>query len=575
MTEIKNKNPLLEVLLPYKKIFVGVAVFTGILNLLMLVPSIFMLQVFDRVMSSRNEFTLLLLVAIMLFLYVIYGAIEGVRGLAVIKVSEELDKTLTSEVYEASFRRMLNQKGNQTSQLLNDLTTVRQFLTGQSIFQIFDMPWFPIYLVLLFAFNVWLGLYSLVSIIIIFSLTLLNEVFTKKPLQEANKYQSMSISDATNTIQNAEVIQALGMMPAMKSRWQNARRQGIDLQSMSSVRAAKIGTVVRFFRLTTQSLIMALSCILALENLVTAGMMVASNILLGRVLAPMEQFVGQWGIIQNTLSSYHRLKDVLNEQKAVYEKMSLPAPTGKLSIVSLSVNAPGSEKPIIHDISFSLEPNDILGIIGPSGSGKSTLARALLGIWPAADGEIRLDGADINSWNRDELGPNLGYLPQDVEIFQGTVAENIARFGQIIPEKIIQAAQSADIHDMVLKMPEGYNTRVGPGGLGLSGGQRQRLGIARAIYGNPKIIVLDEPNSNLDQSGEIALTKTIHDLKATGATVIIVTHRTSILQATNKLLLMVGGQLKSFGHRDQVFKQITSSVPTANPVQPMANGNGV
>jgi ATP-binding cassette, subfamily C, bacterial exporter for protease/lipase len=549
-------NLMIEILKPYKRVFRNVAIFTGVLNLLMLVPAIFMLQVFDRVMSSRNEFTLLLLVLIMLFFYVIHSALEGVRGLAVIRVSEELDESLNNKVYESSFRRMLAQKGNQTSQLLNDVTVVRQFLTGQSIFILFDMPWFPVYLVMLFAFNVWLGVYAVFSIVIISILTILNEVFTKKALQKANTQSSVSISDASNTIQNAEVIQALGMMSTMKGRWQKSRREGIDLQSLASERAAKLGTIVRFFRLTTQSLIMAVSCLLALENLVTAGMMIASNILLGRVLQPMEMFVSQWGTMQTTLSSYQRIKDVLQEEKSYTEKMSLPPPTGKISLKGLVVCSPQSDKPIIDGVSMELDAGDVLGVIGPSGSGKSTLVRALLGIWPVSEGEVRLDGSEISNWNRDELGGYLGYLPQDVEIFQGSIAENISRFGNVVPENVIEAAQKADIHGMVLNMPDGYNTLVGPGGLGLSGGQRQRLGIARAIYGAPKIVVLDEPNSNLDQIGEMALTKTIMSLRAAGSTVVVVTHRTNILQATTKLLVMANGKMQLFGDRDQVLKML-------------------
>jgi ATP-binding cassette, subfamily C, bacterial exporter for protease/lipase len=560
-------NPIIEVLKPFKKVFYGVAAFTATMNVLMLVPSFYMLEVYDRVLTSRNEFTLLMLSLMMLLLYVIYSYLEGVRGFATIKLGEAIDAAMNERVYTAAFELTLKQPGANGAQALNDLTNLRQFLTSAPLFAFFDAPWFPIYLAVVYVFNFWLGLFATVSVAILVVLTILNEALTKKPLGEAGKLSMVSVNLASNTMKNAEVLEAMGMLPAMRSRWFKLHQEFLDHQSLASQRAATISSISRFVRLTMQSLILGVGAYLVLLNQITAGMMIAASILLGRTLAPVEQVIASWKQFKGAVASYDRLKEMLNAYPERKDVMSLPRPMGHLSVENLVVAAPGAQKPVVQGVSFQLEPGDVLGVIGPSASGKSTLARALVGVWPTLGGSVRLDGADVHAWNKAELGPAIGYVPQDVEIFQGSLSENIARFGEIVPERVIAAATSAGIHEMVLRFPDGYNTLVGPGGGGLSGGQMQRLALARALHGDPSFIVLDEPNSNLDDAGERALVQALLQAKQRLATVVVITHRTSVLQAANKLLVMADGRVAMFGPTQQVLQKLQQNQqpPAQNP----------
>lgn len=569
---------LFAVLAPFKKVFYGVAAFTATMNLLMLVPSIYMLEVYDRVLTSRNEFTLLMLTLMMLLMYVIYGFLEGVRGFATIKLGEAIDAAMNQRVYTAAFEQSLDKPEVNSVQALNDLTNLRQFMTGSTLFSFFDAPWFPIYLLVVFAFDLWLGVFATVSVMVLIGLTILNEALTKKSLNMANRGSMASTNMATDTLRNAEVLQAMGMFPAMRIRWLKLHKEVMVHQSLASFRGASIGSVTRFVRLALQSLILGVGAFLVLKNEITAGMMIAASILLGRTLAPVEQVIGGWKQFKGAVASYERLKDMLNTYPERQQVMKLPKPSGRLLVEHLVVAPPGSKKPVVDDVSFQLQPGEVLGIIGPSASGKSTLARALVGVWPVQQGSVRLDGADVHTWNKEELGPSVGYVPQDVEIFQGSLAQNIARFGEIVPEKVIAAATAAGIHEMVLRFQDGYNTIVGPGGSGLSGGQKQRLALARALHGDPSFIVLDEPNSNLDEAGERALIESIERASQRLATVILVTHRTNILKATTKLLVMAEGKLVLFGpthlvmdklHQNQMIHQGTkdkeqAQLPQAN-----------
>lgn len=554
---MKQENPIAKVLAPFKKVFYGVAAFTATMNILMLVPSFYMLEVYDRVLTSRNEFTLLMLSLMMVLMYVIYSFLEGVRGFATIKLGEAIDASMNERVYSAAFEHTLKQPGSSVAQQsLNDLTNLRQFLTSAPLFAFFDAPWFPIYLIVTYIFNFWLGVFSTLSVIVLVGLTVVNEALTKKPLGEAGKLSMGSVNMASNTMRNAEVLEAMGMLPVMRARWFKMHQKFLDNQSLASQRGASISSVSRFVRLTMQSLILGLGAYLVLQNQITAGMMIASSILLGRTLAPVEQVIGSWKQFKGAIASYERLKEMLDAYPERKDVMSLPRPVGRLSVENLVVAAPGSPKPVVQGVSFQLEPGDVLGVIGPSASGKSTLARALVGVWPKLAGSVRLDGADVHAWNKAELGPAIGYVPQDVEIFQGTISENIARFGEIVPEKVIAAATSAGIHDMVLRFANGYDTEVGPGGAGLSGGQMQRLALARAFHGDPSFIVLDEPNSNLDEAGERALVLGLVQARQRLATVVLITHRTNVLQAANKLLVMAEGRVVMFGPTQDVLKKL-------------------
>lgn len=567
MLQNSSASPIFAALTPFKKVFYGVAAFTATMNILMLVPSFYMLEVYDRVLTSRNEFTLLMLSLMMLLLFLIYSYLEGIRGFATIKLGEAIDAAMNERIYTAAFELTLKQPSANGAQALHDLTNLRQFLTSAPLFAFFDAPWFPIYLTVVYVFNFWLGLFATVSVVILVVLTILNEALTKKPLGEAGKLSMVSVNLAANTMKNAEVLEAMGMLPAMRGRWFKLHQEFLDHQSLASQRGATISSISRFVRLSMQSLILGVGAYLVLLNEITAGMMIAASILLGRTLAPVEQVIGSWKQFKSAVASYERLKDMLHNFPERKDVMSLPRPLGYLSVENLVVAAPGAQKPVVQGVSFQLEPGDILGVIGPSASGKSTLARALVGVWPTLGGSVRLDGADVHAWNKAELGPAVGYVPQDVEIFQGSISENIARFSEIVPEKVIAAATSAGIHEMVLRFPDGYNTLIGPGGGGLSGGQMQRLALARALHGDPSFIVLDEPNSNLDDAGERALVQALLQAKQRLATVVVITHRTSVLQAANKLLVMAEGRVAMFGPTQQVLQKLQQNQqpPAQNP----------
>jgi ATP-binding cassette subfamily C exporter for protease/lipase len=358
---------------------------------------------------------------------------------------------------------------------------------------------------------------------------------------------------ATNNLRNAEVIESMGMLPNLLGRWFKMHGKFLHLQAEASQKAGTVGAVTKFVQVSLQSLVLGLGALLVLEDKITAGMMIAASILVGRALAPVQQVISVWKTWGSTRMAYERLSTLLEKNPERAAGMPLPKPLGGLSVEGVSAAPPGVQSPILKAVNFAIAPGDVLGVIGASGSGKSTLARLLVGVWPAMIGKVRLDGADIYQWNKGELGPHIGYLPQDIELFGGSVSENIARFGGIDAEKVVQAAQRAGVHDMILHFPKGYDTQLGDGGAGLSGGQKQRLGLARAMYGDPAVIVLDEPNSNLDDIGEAALLKAIIDLNQRGKTIVLITHRTSIIGATNKLLLLRDGQVQAFGPTQKVL----------------------
>ena len=557
-------NEILVALYGYKKIFRSVGFFTACMNLLLLVPSIYMLEVYDRVLTSRNEFTLLMLSLIILLLYVIYAALDAIRSHTVIEVGKKIDAELNHRTYTAAFEQNLKVRGGNAGQALNDLTTIRQFVTGPSLYAFFDAPWFPFYLVVIFLFNGWLGLFSTVCVLILIVLAFLNESVTHEPLSEASTLSVQSSNIASNNLRQAEVLESMGMLPALRDRWFALHSKFLHMQAVASQRAATMGAMTKFFRTLMQSLALGFAAFLVLENKLSPGMMIAATILLGKATAPVEMVIGSWKQWRGVVSSYDRLKKLLSDNPPRVVGMSLPRPKGYLSMEGVYAAPPGVTKPVLKNITFAIEPGDVLGVIGPSAAGKSTLARVAVGIWPSTPNAARIDGADVYRWNKDELGPALGYVPQDIEVFPGTVSENIARFREFQPEDVIAAAQSAGVHDMILHFPEGYDTRIGDGGVGLSGGQKQRLALARALYGKPNLVVLDEPNSNLDEVGEAALVRAIQELQARKASVIVITHRIPILQVTNKLLLLQDGNARMFGPTAQVMQALQGK-PVATP----------
>ncbi|MET0859269.1 MAG: type I secretion system permease/ATPase, partial [Telluria sp.] len=436
---------------------------------------------------------------------------------------------------------------------LSDLTNLRQFLTGNALFAFFDAPWFPVYLAVIFFFEPLLGVFALTGTTLLVILAYVNERVTNEPLKAANSMSIEAGTLATNNLRNAEVIESMGMLPNLIGRWFKLHSKFLQLQADASEKAGKIQAVTKFVQISLQSLVLGYGALLVLENKITAGMMIAASILVGRALAPVQQVIGVWKSWSTTRSAYERLTQLLEANPARDAGMPLPKPEGALSVEGVTAAPPGVKTPVIRNLNFAIKPGDVLGVIGASGSGKSTLARLLVGVWPAMMGKVRLDGADIYHWNKAELGPNIGYLPQDIELFSGTVSENIARFGDLDPEKVVQAAKRAGVHDMILHFSNGYDTRLGDGGAGLSGGQKQRIGLARAMYGDPSVIVLDEPNSNLDDGGEAALVQAITDLRSRGKTIIMITHRTNAIGVTTKLLLLRDGEVQMFGPTDKVL----------------------
>ncbi|MGV8899120.1 MAG: type I secretion system permease/ATPase [Burkholderiaceae bacterium] len=553
------KNEIAQALTSFKSVFRTIGVFSAIINLLMLVPSIYMLQVYDRVLASRNEITLLMLTLIMIGAYLFMSVLEFVRSFILVRLAAKMDMQLNKRVYTAAFEQNLKQGGGNAGQALMDLTNIRQFMTGNALFAFFDAPWFPLYLLVIYFFDVWLGVLATFGTVILVVLAYVNERVSHKPLAEANSMAIASSTMATNNLRNAEVIESMGMLPNLQARWFKLHSKFLRLQAEASEKAGIVGAFTKFTRISLQSLVLGLGALLVIEGKISPGMMIAGSILMGRALSPVEQLIGVWKQFASTRSAYERLTKLLAENPAREAGMALPKPLGALSIEGVTAAPPGSKVAVLNGLTFAIAPGDVLGVIGPSGSGKSTLARLMVGVWPAAVGKVRLDGADIYRWNKDQLGPNIGYLPQDIELFAGTVSENIARFGEIDSEQVIVAAKRAGVHDMILHFPQGYDTRLGEGGAGLSGGQKQRIGLARAMYGDPSFIVLDEPNSNLDDVGEQALVEAITDLRERGKTIVLITHRTSIIGVTSKLLLLRDGAARLFGPRDEVLQALAQA----------------
>jgi len=561
------RNEIEQALIGFKSTFFTIGVFSAISNLLMLVPSIYMLQVYDRVLASRNEITLLMLTLMMLGAYLLMSGLELIRSFILVRVGAQFDMQLNKRVYTAAFEQNLKRAGGNAGQALSDLTNIRQFLTGNALFAFFDAPWFPVYLIVIFFFEPGLGVFALCGTVVLVVLAYINERVSKKPLAEANAMAIAAGTLATNNLRNAEIIESMGMLPNLMGRWFKMHGKFLRSQAEASEKAGTVGAITKFVQVSLQSLVLGYGALLAIEGKITPGMMIAASILVGRALAPVQQVIGVWKSWSGTRAAYGRLAELLAANPAREAGMPLPKPLGGVTVEGVSAAPPGVQVAVLKNLNFGMSPGDVLGVIGPSGSGKSTLARLLVGVWPAQQGKVRLDGADIFHWNKAELGPHIGYLPQDIELFGGTVSENIARFSEVDPEQVVLAAKRAGVHDLILHFPEGYDTKLGDGGAGLSGGQKQRLGLARAMYGDPAIIVLDEPNSNLDDIGEQALLQAILDLRQRGKTIVLITHRTSIIGATTKLLLLKDGVAAMYGPTDQVLAALQQGTAQAQQAQ--------
>ncbi|SFL48961.1 type I secretion system permease/ATPase [Rugamonas rubra] len=575
---LKPKNEIEQALATFKGTFMTVGCFSAVSNMLMLVPSLYMLQVYDRVLPSRNETTLLMLTLMMLGAYLFMSLLELVRSFVLVRVGARFDLQMNQRVYTAAFEQNLKKAGGNAGQALSDLTNIRQFLTGNALFAFFDAPWFPVYLIVIFMFEPSLGVFALCGTAVLVALAYINERVSHKPLAEANTMAIASNNLATNNLRNAEVIESMGMLPNLMSRWLSLHSRFLQLQAEASEKAGRVAAVTKFVQVSLQSLVLGYGALLAVEGKITSGMMIAASILVGRALQPVQQVIGVWKSYSNTRSAYERLVKLLGDNPERSAGMPLPKPVGAVAVEGVTAAPPGVQVPVLKGVNFAIVAGDVLGVIGPSGSGKSTLARLLVGVWPSMVGKVRLDGADIYAWNKAQLGPHIGYLPQDIELFAGTVSENIARFGEIVPDQVVQAAKRAGVHDMILHMAKGYDTVLGDGGAGLSGGQRQRLGLARALYGDPALIVLDEPNSNLDDAGEQALVLAINELRQRGKTIVLITHRTNIISATSRLLILREGSVAAYGPTREVLaalnesnqKALAQQQAKAAPAQPPA-----
>ncbi len=539
--------------------FLAAGAFSFFINLLLLGPSIYMLQTYDRVLASRNEVTLWMLTLMVLLIFALIAGLEWVRSRLLVRAGIQMEDALNNRVFTAAFEANLRRAGRNPSQALTDLTNLRQFITGQGLFAFFDAPWGPIYLAVIFFLHPLLGWFSVFGALILVGLTLATEAATRKPLAEANMVAIRANQNAENNLANAEAIEAMGMLPDLRRRWQAMHRTHLALQALASDRAGLISALTKFVRLSQQSLVLGFGAYLVIRGEMTPGGMIAASILMGRALAPVEQLIANWRGFVSTRGAYARLGDLLHNFPSRPVSMPLPPPRGEVAVENLVAVPPGAAAPVLRGIGFAMSPGEVVVVVGPSASGKSTLARMLVGLWPPAAGKVRLDGADVHHWNKEELGPWIGYLPQDIELFEGTVAENIARFGEPDPEKVIAAAQKAGVHDMILRFPMGYDAPIGPGGGVLSGGQRQRVALARALYGDPSLVILDEPNSNLDEAGEAALVQAVRALKAAGKTVLIITHRMNIIGIADRMMLLGEGVVQLYGPAREVLAKLASA----------------
>lgn len=552
------RNELTDVIRASKSAFYYAALVSFFINLLMLTPSLYMLQVYDRVLASRSHETLSMLTLVVVVFFAIMGLLEFVRSRLLVRAGNQIDNRLRTRIFNLMFSYANLHPGRATAQPLNDLTQIRQFMTGTPIFAFFDLPWVPIYIAVLFLFHPYFGFFAIFAGIILFSLTAINEFRTKSKLEESNKkYQSSTIF-LNGSLRNSEVIQAMGMREHVKTRWMERYIEFSKEQTIASDEAGIWANLSKSLRLLFQSLILGLGAYLVIESELTPGMMIAGSIVMGRALAPMDMLTGTWKQFVNARLAYRRLVSLLSEIPIEPKPMALPMPQGNVSVESLIVSPPDSRQIVIKGVSLNINAGDVVGIIGPSAAGKSSLARAMLGVWKVYSGKVRYDGADIEQYDRIELGQRIGYLPQDIELFEGSIAENIARYGEVDSNLVLEAAKLAGVHEMILQFPGGYDTPIGPGGVALSGGQRQRIALARAIYGQPKFVLLDEPNSNLDDTGERALLQAVLSLKAKGTTVVLITHRMSVLNAADKIALLKEGELQSYGPRDEVLQAIAA-----------------
>lgn len=552
---------------------IAAMVFSFFINVLLLVSPLYMMQVYDRVLSSRSESTLWFLTLITVGLLLMMGLLEIVRSRVLVRVGAHFDHLLSARLFAAVFERQLRMPRAHRAQPLNDLGTIRQFMTGAGLFVFFDIPWVPVFLIFLYLVHPLLGHITVVGGIIMLTLAIFSEVMTRRKLEQASVDQIAGTYFAETSLRNAEALEAMGMLQAIRGRWLKRHGRVMSLQAQASDRAGMLTGVSKFMRNVLQTALLGGGAYLAVKGEISAGMMIAASIIGGKALAPIDMAVGSWGGVVSARLAYRRLEDLFRTIPPRVSGMDLPPPTGQISLEGAFAVPPGAQIPTVRGVSFDIEAGETVGIIGPSAAGKSTIARLMVGVWPAVSGKVRMDGADISTIPRERIGPYIGYLPQDIELFDGTIAENISRFGEVDPVKVVDAARRAGIHDMILRFPAGYDTPIGEAGGQLSGGQKQRMGLARALYGDPVLFIFDEPNSNLDDEGEATLIDAIRQLKAAQKTVIIIAHKPSVLVNVDKIMVVRDGQVTLFGPRAEVMARVTRPV-VAHPAPPAIAQSG-
>lgn len=566
-------NPFTAALKTYRTILVATVTLSVAINLLMFVSPLYMLQVYDRVLQSRSVTTLLMITFVALAMLAVYAILEWLRSRILVRAGMRFDDMIAKALFNRVVAATIRQPNGKSEFILADVDRLREFLTGAGLIALCDIPWVPIFLFVCFLFHPMVGWVALGGAIIVFALAIANELMTKKTLNEASGLGQSAQHFANTTLQNVEAIRALGMETSLRGKWHDMHRGMLVKQAEASDRAGVLQTLSKFVRMSLQTLILGVGAFLVLQGEISAGSMIACSILMGRALQPVDQVVGQWKQVVGARQAYHRLSQLFGQTPEIDEHTELPSPTGRLSVSGLAVVPPGAKSALLQGISFEVLPGEAVALVGPSGAGKSSLMRALVGIWPAFAGSIRLDGAELQHWDSDVLGQHLGYLPQTVELFSGSVAENIARFQPDTNDQdIVQAAMKARVHQMIQNLPDGYDTQIGVGGRALSGGQRQRIGLARALYGNPRLIILDEPNANLDSEGEEALYQIINDLKAQGKAIIFVSHKMALVSLAEKSLILADGRMRSFGSTQELLKvkpalkQVAAEAPPARSI---------
>ncbi len=558
-TNQKNtqKSDLELALKSMKKIFISLGIYSFFLNILMLSAPFYMLVVYDVVMPSQNMNTLLLVTMVALMFFIGMWILDYVRSKLMIYASNKLDLILNKRLFDATFDLAAKYPNKANIQPIRDFNSIKSFMGGSAVFAFFDFPWFPIYIGLLFAFSPIYGLYGLAATAIILLLTWLNEKTTKEGLEESNADYRKAINFFENNIRNVEVVQAMGMKENLHRIWMEKYNRYLLVHTKASTTASFYSNASKSFRMLASSMMYGLGALLAIAGSISPGMIIAGAVLLGRALQPITQIVGTWKSFTNAKIAYGKLNELLLEFPVEEDKLTLPEPKGIITFENVVTVPPLGKIQVLKGITLQIESGDIVGVIGPSAAGKSSFAKTAVGVWPPTSGHIRIDGADIHQYDSVTLGKHLGYLPQDIELFEGTIAENISRFEENVEdEDIIEAAKLSGTHELILNLPDGYATRVGAGGMSLSGGQKQRIGLARALYGNPKMVILDEPNSNLDETGEYALMMALRRLKEKGTTVIFITHKQNILTLADKLIVIRDGSLILYDEREKVIESL-------------------